>query len=124
MNVGKAKAYGYGVIELSDVRVKTLDIENAYSFDADLSINPMVEVDVSELIKIYKEYINTKLGVQKIDDLQSIKDFFAMKDSTCIPDNKDTRYMRLGDKYSDKEYQIRVNNKIPLKKIADVIGKK
>lgn len=127
MNVGKAKAYGYGAIEISDVKVKILNPASAYSFNADLEVNPMVEkteTDVAELIETYKECVNAELGIKRIDDLQSIRDFFAMKDATCIPDNKDTRYMRLGDKYTDKEYQIRMNKKIPLKKVADVVEKK
>lgn len=121
MNVGKAKAYGYGAIAIADVKVKTLDLEKAYSFDVDLGDNPMVDVDATDLVEEYKKCVNAKLVGQKIDNLRAVKDFFAMKDSTRIPDNKNTRYMRLGDRNTDKEYQIRMSKKAPLKSVTEVI---
>lgn len=114
MNVGKAKAYGYGVIAFSDIRVKVVDNKLAYSFDTDFEIDPMKAVDIAEYINGYKEEINKKLGNKKIDELPSIKDFFAMKDSTCIPNNEDIRYMSI----ENREYQSR---KKPLKSVQNTI---
>lgn len=124
MNVGKAKSYGYGAITMSDITLSILDIEKAYSLDSNFNTNPMKEKDITMYINLYKDHINSKLNGKKIDEVESIKDFFIMKNSTIIPDNKDTRYMSLGDKNSDKEYQNRVSNKIPLRTVSEVINKK
>ena len=43
-----------------------------------------------------------------------------MKDITKIPDNKDIRYMKLGGKGEDREYQSR---KKPLETVIDTIKK-
>lgn len=120
MNVGKAKAFGYGVISVSDIKVRTVNLEKAYSCSLDFELNPMEEADLTELIEIYKNSVNSKLCGKKIDELLSIREFFAMKDSTKIPDNKDIRYMKLGGKGEDREYQSR---KKPLETVIDTIKK-
>lgn len=114
MNVGKAKAFGYGVISVSDIKVRTVNIEKAYSCNLDFELNPMEDADLTELIESYKDSVNSKLCGKKIDELLSIREFFAMKDITKIPDNKDIRYMKL------EEYN---NRKKPLKTVLETIKK-
>lgn len=116
MNVGKAKAYGYGNISLEIKEAKRLDLGKAYSSDSLLDLDPFREVCVDEAIKVYKEEVNRFLGTRTIDELPHIKDFFRMKDSSLIPDNDKTRYMSI----DEGEYQSR---NTPLPEVSDVVGK-
>ena len=103
MNVGKAKAYGYGNISVKITAAKRLDLAKAYSLDGLLNLNPFGDIDIDGAIKEYKEEIGRFLGGRSVDELPHIKEFFMMKDSKRIPDNDKTRYMSI-DK---KEYQSR-----------------
>lgn len=102
MNVGKAKAYGYGRISLKITETVKIDRKLAYQSDAELCLNPFTKVDVDRTIEYYKTEINQYLG-KPIDELPHIQEFFLMKDSGRIPDNKQTRYMKI----DAKEYQSR-----------------
>lgn len=95
MNVGKAKAYGYGVIALNITEAKALDLKKAYDQIQTLELQPFRNICVNEMITAYQESISRFLGGRKITDLPHIKDFFHMKDSRHIPDDKQTRYMDL-----------------------------
>lgn len=102
MNVGKAKAYGYGRISLKITETVKIDRKLAYQSDAELCLNPFTKVDVDRTIECYKTEINQYLG-KPIDELPHIQEFFLMKDSGSIPDDKQTRYMKI----DAKEYQSR-----------------
>lgn len=112
MNIGKAKSYGFGAVSVSDIIVKTVNLKKAYSLDVPLSVNPFEVQDIDALVEEYKQEASSKLG-RWIDDLQPIKDFFIMKDSTCIPNKKQLQYMEL------KNYQSR---KKPLPEIQQVVA--
>lgn len=103
MNVGKAKAFGYGCISLEITEAKRLDLEKAYAQENMLDLNPFQPICVEEAIEDYKAGINRFLGSRTIDELPQIKDFFMMKDSTLIPNNKEIRYMSI----DAREYQSR-----------------
>ncbi len=103
MNVGKAKAFGYGNISLKITDAKKLNLAKAYSTGETLELDPFCPIDVDEAIKGYKEEMNYFLGSGSIDELPHIKEFFMMKDSKSIPDNRKTRYMSI----EKKEYQSR-----------------
>lgn len=120
MNIGKGKAYGYGNIKLKIVDLKKIDAKEAYSLSEGISLNPFVPVDADEMIACYKEQMNLFLKEKNekktIDDMPHIKEFFRMKDSTCIPDENDIRYMSI-DK---KEYQSRTK---PLPYVSQMLKK-
>lgn len=115
MNVGKAKAFGYGNISLKITDAKKLDLAKAYSIEGILELEPFCPIDVDEAIKGYKEEINHFLGGRPIDELPHIKEFFMMKDSKSIPDNKNIEYMSI----EKKEYQSR---KAVLPSVESVVG--
>lgn len=102
MNVGKAKAYGYGRISLEITETVKVDMKRAYQSDTELCLNPFTKVDVDRAIEHYKTEINQYLG-KPIDQLPHIRDFFLMKDAGRIPDDKQTRYMKI----DAREYQSR-----------------
>ena len=104
MNVGKAKAYGYGVISLDSLKVQVIDKQKAYGTE-ELNLEPFEEISVDEMIQIYKDKINAFLKGREIDNLPHIKEFFAMKDSKRIPKPGAIRYMSI--ERDKKEYQSR-----------------
>lgn len=112
MNIGKGKAYGYGAVKFSDIKVSTVDAKKAYSI-TELSLNPFVDQNSDELIKNYKDVINTKLAGRNpsnIDDVRTIKDFFLMKNSNKMPAPEKIRYMDI----NKKEYQNRKNKALDI----------
>ncbi len=115
MNVGKAKSYGYGAISVSDINVKTIDIKKAYDMgnpvSSDSFMDPFKEQDIDCFIEVYKREASEKLGSQ-IDETESIKKFFIMKNSKHIPDKDKIEPMVL------KEYQSR---KQPLPEIEQIV---
>lgn len=117
MNVGKAKAYGYGRISVTILEAKKLDLKNAYKTDGVLCLDPFCQIDIDSAIESYKTEINKHLGKKTIDELPHIRDFFIMKDSEKIPDNKRTRYMKIKNEKDENEFQKR---KKPLPTIRSV----
>ena len=118
MNVGKAKSYGYGQIQVHILEAKEIDLKKAYG-TADLSLDPFRPIKVEETVKFYKDTVNAILGSGSIDDMPHIREFFAMKDSALIPDNERTRYMTLDD-YKE---QMQKRNQIMLPSVAEVVKK-
>lgn len=108
MNIGKAKAFGYGNISVEIVDAKCIDLKKAYCSVDGLDLSPFVPLNVDEMIACYKSYINTFLGNRKIDDLPSVREFFLMKNTECMPPKESIRYMDI-DK---REYQSR-KEKLP-----------
>ena len=115
MNIGKAKPYGYGHISLELGRVKRFDMQTAYSLEG-LNLDPFKDIDVEDAIRAYKDHINQFLNGKKIDDLTSIKEFFAMKDSTNLPGANKIKYMNI----DNGDYQ---NRRKPLQSVDEIIGK-
>ena len=104
MNVGKAKAYGYGRISVTITDAKKLNLKDAYRTDGTLCFDPFCKIDIDSAIESYKEKINTYLGKRTIDELPHIRDFFIMKDSEKIPGNERTRYMKIkNNQYRDRK---------------------
>ena len=119
MNVGKAKAYGYGRISLFINSAKRIDKKKAYGkiknqdgthdddvFGSFLSPFEDNEIDIQDAIDCYKGKIIDKLNLEvedkdEIEKLKVIHEFFMMKDSNNMPDAKTAEYMFL------KEYQQR-----------------
>ena len=117
MNVGKAKAYGYGRIAVEIKEAKKLDMRRAYKSEEALCLDPFCDIEIGKAIECYKKEIGHYLGDKAIDELLHIRNFFSMKDSRNIPDDKQTRYMSI----DAKEYQSR--NK-PLPAVNSVVKPK
>lgn len=110
MNLGKAKAYGCGAVKINIISAKNVDIEKAYSF-TEFHLNPYKDIEVDEMIDIYKTSMNKELKEQKIDNLLSIKSFFDMKNAEKILDESKTVYMSLDD-YKQKNALPKVKDLI------------
>ena len=117
MNVGKAKAYGYGRIAVEIKEAKKLDMRSAYKSGEALCLDPFCDIEIGKAIECYKKEIGHYLGDKAIDELLHIRNFFSMKDSRNIPDDKQTRYMSI----DAKEYQSR---KKPLPAVNSVVKPK
>lgn len=113
MNIGKAKAYGFGHISIDLGKVKCLDPEKAYDLTS-LRLDPFDEVDADNTIQVYKEYFKKRLGKDP-EEYESIRVLLLMKDSENLPDPEEIRYMSL----DNKEYQSRVT---PLPTAKQVLG--
>ena len=102
MNIGKAKPFGYGNISVELREVKQFIQSKAYGLDC-LDLNPFEPLDVAKLIGEYKEHINQFLVGRQIEDLESIREFFAMKNPDIMPDKDKIEYMSI----EKKAYQNR-----------------
>lgn len=114
MNVGKAKAYGYGRISVEIKEARKLDMQKAYKSYESLCLDPFCEIEIDRTIENYKKEIRRHLGNKSIDELSHIRDFFSMKDSRNIPEDEQTRYMNL----DAREYQSR---KEPLPVVNSIV---
>lgn len=117
VNVGKAKAYGYGNAQLKIKAVRRVNTELAYKNGDALCLNPMEQVSVEELIQCYKDTINQSLNGRNIEQLPHIKEFFTMKDATVMPKEADIRYMNLNTDYRNRRDKV-------LPKIEDLVKNK
>ena len=124
MNVGKAKAYGYGAISVRITDAKILDKKAAYCSE-ELILEPFRTISVDEMIQIYKDKINQFLKGRNIEQLPHIKEFFAMKDSSIMPKPGAIRYMQISKPVEngkkENEYQ---NRKKVLPPVERVVNKK
>lgn len=94
-NIGKAKAYGYGRIKISDITVSSFDFEKMYSDELNFDPYQEKEKTVNEYVDIYKAEIGKHIG-KDIMDTEFVKAFLIMKNSGKIPDNGKTSYMPIG----------------------------
>ena len=114
MNIGMGKPYGYGAISIKNLNVKILDNKEAYRIDNNkINFNPYENIDIKEYINCYIETIKKKINGRDIHELETVKVFFAMKNSNNMPDIEKIRYMSI-DK---KEYQ----NRKPLKSAMETL---
>lgn len=111
MNIGKAKPYGYGVIQFSDIKARVFDLQKAYET---LNFDPFVSIDIPGCIQTFKEIISERTGVDNIMEMSRIREFFAMKQN--YPNSEKIRYMSLAK--DKKEYQNRKGR--PLQKIPEI----
>ena len=119
VNIGKAKAYGFGRSKIGNVVVKCYDLNKAYNIEK-FDLNPFDEnCDKDNYILAYKAEVKNKYGIE-IDELESVQALMLMTDSTKIPNNELTRYMELGKK--DSGYRMRINELIPLPLPSKVVN--
>lgn len=100
MNVGKAKAYGCGVIKVKNIDCHVVNYERAYDINAGVMGNPFERIEnIQKYIDEYKKTIKEK-GIV-IEKQPSVKAFFVMK-SKFLNDDL-IKYMSL----ETKDYQSR-----------------
>ena len=116
MNIGKAKSFGYGCVSVRIKSARKINYEKAYNIQSMLDLAPFDEINVEQAIDNYKAIVAGWGEMEK----SHISDFFKMKDSTKIPNEKDIRYMSV----DDDEYQKRLNALAPLPSIDDVIKRR
>lgn len=111
MNLGKAKAYGFGKVRLDVLHVRSMDDQAAYSMKSlpSLSVWRDEEISVAEMVQAYKQSLKEFLGRRPESDA-SIATFLKMKNPEIKPDNDKTRYMSI----DAREYQVRMNEMLPL----------
>jgi CRISPR-associated protein (TIGR03986 family) len=121
MNIGKAKAYGYGTVAVQITGARKICISKAYSLDGTLNLKPYEDIDVDAAINHYKIEMNQWLKKEKsslsIEEQPSVSDFLRMKDSKNIPGDNDIRYMRIGSKKN--EYQKRTKTLPSVKEVQE-----
>ena len=119
-NIGKAKPYGFGRVQVDVKNIRCFNAQKAYSL-TDLSLNPLdpwENKNPDEYILTFKEKLRDYLNLKSIDlveKLLPIKSLLLMKEN--IPEAEKTRYMSI-DK---KEYQSRTT---PLPNAEEVSAKK
>lgn len=117
MNVGKAKAYGYGNVSVKISELNIMETEKAYNPAGKLELFPYRAESAKEYIEDYKKFISQALDIKDLERNGTVFTFFNMKDSNQIPDQELVRYMSI-DK---KEYQSR---KQPLPSVNAILKKK
>lgn len=91
-NIGLAKPFGYGKVQVQDVRLSIENLEEKYrGFTFDFYDDETSKID--EYIDFYKNYVVKRFDCNKIDNYISIREFFIMK--TLSLSNEESRYMTL-----------------------------
>lgn len=116
MNIGKAKAYGYGRVSVVIKSAKKIDLQKSYK-EGILDLDPFEDIDIDKEIAAYKEFIAKSENLESVEKNLRISSFLAMKDSTKIPNKNDIRYMHIGE---EREYQNRTK---PLQTVNQIIKK-
>ncbi len=116
-NIGKGKPYGFGRVEISLKQLKVLDTDAMYASEA-LCLEPYRDwkEHCEEYVEKAKKDMTRFLG-KDVMSVGPIKAFFSMKDKTRMPREDRIQYMPLS------EYQERVNKKIRLDTVEEVLEK-
>ena len=116
INIGKAKAFGFGRVSVTIDSVKKLDTWKAY-LGKDFVFDPWAPVDIETAIDAYHAVIKERLGGIETEKTKPIQTLLLMKGAKGLPVPKKIRFMRI----DDKEYQSRVD---PLPFPEEVLGLK
>ena len=125
-NIGKGKPFGYGRVKVRLKALKVLDLNQLYGTGS-LCLDPYqdkTEKEKEGYIAKAKEEMADFLkagGIGQITELPGFKELFLMKDSREVLPEEKTRYMRLGGKSEDKEYQNRIRDESKLPTVEEVI---
>ena len=117
MNIGKAKSFGYGCVSVQIKNAKRINYQKAYDLQSMLELTPFEKINIQETIDAYKKLTSEWCKAESIDEEPHIRTFFAMKDSTKIPNERDVRYMSV----DANEYQTRT---VALPSVDEVIKKR
>lgn len=117
-NIGRAKSFGYGRIDIALEHLKLYDYEKMYH-GTTLRMDIFEEKDaeeINEFIRQYKEYMNREYAGQKdIMKEKGILSLLKMKDKNNIPKEDMIKYMTFGH----KDYQ---NRNLPLHTIEQILN--
>ena len=117
MNIGRAKAYGFGSISVKVNEVKLMDKARAYNMDS-LLLDPYDSADPSEYIREYKNSMRRFLDGKDIMGNPSVSVLLKMKSPEYRPEEEKIRFMIMDR--PQKEYQNRTR---PLQKPDDLFPK-
>ena len=103
VNIGKAKALGFGNVSIVIDEVKLLDMKRAYSLDV-LDMDPWDrKIDIDAFVSEYKENLQSFAGVTDIMEHPVVKSFFLMKNDAIKPDLEKIRFMSIdNNEYNGK----------------------
>ena len=95
MNVGKAKSYGYGNIQIQIQKAVEVNLKKAYDL-SELNLNPYEPVNQDAMEKAYKTQLEEFLkNDPEGKEVEEFKEFFAMKDPARMPDSAEIKYMNI-----------------------------
>lgn len=116
LNVGKAKAYGYGAVKLNILSVQEFKLSKAYDLSDGLNISPYEDLDADKMIGKYKKEMNKQMRSGTIESHPSVVAFFTLKDQTKMLSHA-TAYMSLEKIGSQKRENIALSHPSELYKI-------
>ena len=95
-NIGLAKPYGFGRIEVVDVRVKIEDLQKKYT---SFSFDYYKDDDINKYISLYKEFFSkNKLKGKNIEETTPVKELMYIKSVVIEEDERNNyRYMDLDE---------------------------
>ena len=111
MNIGKAKAFGYGRISMEITKAVCQDLVKSYGLSR-FDLAPWQDLDTNRLVSLYKDKLEKYLG-HRPEREESIKVLFLMKNPLAKPDDDEIRFMSI----DNGDYQNRTE---PLQKAADL----
>lgn len=89
-NIGLAKPYGFGRIEVVDIKVKIEDLKKKYS---SFSFDYYNDDDIKKYIELYKEYFSrNKLKGKSIEETTPVKELMYIK--SVVIDEEESNYYR------------------------------
>ena len=94
-NIGKGKPYGFGRIEITELKVKKVDYRKLYCADSfRFDAYSEAEEDISKWIELYKNYVTDTYHIDLMKQI-GIQEFLIMKDYEHRPSKDQTEYMNI-----------------------------
>lgn len=97
-NIGKGKPYGYGRIQVENMRLRLLDVEKLYNLEK-IHFQPYKNFNSKQIqnyIDYYKKYVENNFNI-RLEKEEHIKEFFILKNAKIIPDSAITEYMPINN---------------------------
>ena len=120
LNLGKAKAFGYGTVDLQILGVNLIDNNKAFDL-SQLRLDIYKNISEEEwkgFIKQFKDIAKEISGRNNPERDPSIDALLTMKDSRRIPDHEKIRQMHIGN--SQQGLTNEFKNRTPLPRPADI----
>jgi len=95
MNIGQAKAYGYGRIRFSNLELKVFKFSEAYSLSGELAVDPFEPKELQPYIEAFIKDLENRPGIAKIKEHLSIRELLMMKNGQHLLPKHLTSYMDL-----------------------------
>lgn len=97
-NIGKGKPYGYGRIQVENMRLRLLDVEKLYNLEK-IHFQPYKNFNSNQIqnyIDYYKKYVENNFNIL-LEKEEHIKEFFILKNAELIPNPEITEYMPINN---------------------------